>query len=76
MDEKGAPNKTQTQSIQRVETEVGGPRKNTKTLFNHTEIRLGKPKPTSSRRMEKGTRKASTSTEAAKGKPGEKWASC
>lgn len=50
MDENGAPEKTHTQreSIQDVEREVGGPKKNTKAVFNHTEIGLGKPKPISS----------------------------
>lgn len=76
MDEKGGPEKTQRESIQDVEREVCEPRKNTKAMFNHTEIGLGKPKSTSSWRMGKGTRKVSTSTVAAKGKSGENWASC
>lgn len=78
VDEKGTPEKTHTQreSIQDVEREVGGPRKNTKAVFNFTEIGLGKPKPTSSWKMGKGIKKASTSKAEAKGKRGQKWASC
>lgn len=50
MDEKSGPEKTypQRESIQDVEREASEPRQNKKAVFNHTEIGLGKPKPTSS----------------------------